>query len=133
MELGRTPGFDEVCDAMGLLKRQRSALRDAVTMRERFGDGRDDREPDDGRETVLSGLIRAEEASLLAESLDELAIGQPREAEVIRMRFGIGGGEPCDFVVIGERLGVTRQRVQQLFHAGMQKLRGHLAARGVTD
>lgn len=46
-----------------------------------------------------------------------------REAEVLRLRFGLGGGEPCTLGEIAERLSVSRSRIRQLRDQGLRRLR----------
>ncbi len=47
----------------------------------------------------------------------------PREQEVIKMTFGIGGKEQMTLQEIGEYLGLTRERVRQIKEKGIRKLR----------
>lgn len=51
---------------------------------------------------------------------------EPREAEIIRLRFGIGGGDELTLEQVGERYKLTRERVRQLQHLAIMKLRRHL-------
>lgn len=46
----------------------------------------------------------------------------PREASVLRMRFGLDAEEPKTLKEIGERLGLTRERVRQIESEALQKL-----------
>jgi RNA polymerase primary sigma factor len=46
-----------------------------------------------------------------------------REATVLRLYFGFGGGEPLTLEEIGQRLGVTRERVRQIKERALSKLR----------
>jgi len=48
---------------------------------------------------------------------------EPRAATVLRMRFGLGGGEPLTLKEIGDRLGLTRERVRQIERDSLAKLR----------
>lgn len=61
--------------------------------------------------------------------LDDLAAN---ERTVLRRRFGLEGDEPETLAAIGQRLGLTRERVRQIEAAGLRKLRALLAARGVA-
>jgi RNA polymerase primary sigma factor len=46
-----------------------------------------------------------------------------RELKVIRMRFGLDDGEGCTLEVVGETLGVTRERVRQIEAKALRKLK----------
>ena len=46
-----------------------------------------------------------------------------REAEVIRMRFGIGIADEMTLQQIGDAIGVTRERVRQIEASALSKLR----------
>ena len=45
-----------------------------------------------------------------------------REAQVLRLRFGLGDAEPLTLKQIGERVGLTRERVRQISRQAVQKL-----------
>jgi RNA polymerase primary sigma factor len=46
----------------------------------------------------------------------------PREATVLRMRFGLGDREPHTLKEIGEELGLTRERVRQIETEALKRL-----------
>jgi len=75
---------------------------------------------------AVSRLFRAR--ADLVSVLDDLA---PNERMVLRHRFGLEGNDPETLETIGQRLGLTRERVRQIEGAGLRKLRALLAARGV--
>ena len=64
----------------------------------------------------------------LASVLDDLA---PNERTVLRRRFGLEGDEPETLEAIGQRLGLSRERIRQLEGGGLRKLRALLKARGI--
>jgi RNA polymerase primary sigma factor len=52
----------------------------------------------------------------------------PREAAVLRMRFGLDDHEPKTLKEIGECLGLTRERVRQIESEALLKLSASLQA-----
>jgi RNA polymerase primary sigma factor len=68
-------------------------------------------------EEVVEGTLRAER---LARALHVLP---PRDRLVLRLRFGLGTTRPQTLEEIGQRLGLTRERVRQIEHQALQRLR----------
>jgi RNA polymerase nonessential primary-like sigma factor len=60
-----------------------------------------------------------------------LALLEPREREVLAGRYGLHGREPCTLEALGATLGLTRERVRQIQHEALVKLRRVLARHGV--
>ncbi|MCE9582368.1 MAG: sigma-70 family RNA polymerase sigma factor [Planctomycetes bacterium] len=60
-----------------------------------------------------------------------------READVLKMRYGVGSKEPLTLREVGEKLGITRERVRQIEKAALKKIRTALkkaqVARGDDD
>lgn len=65
-------------------------------------------------------VLQTERVRILAEMLDTLT---PREARVLRMRFGIG--MTCDYTLeeVGIRFDVTRERIRQIEAKALRKLK----------
>ena len=51
-----------------------------------------------------------------------LRVINEREATILRMRFGLDGHEPLTLKEIGEKIGLTRERVRQLEIEALRKL-----------
>ena len=70
----------------------------------------------------------APDEALLAESIAidiEQALGllKPREAEIVRLYFGIGRERAMTLEEVGQRFGLTRERVRQIKESALRKLR----------
>jgi len=86
-----------------------------------------------GEETSLGYLIEDEESPspfdvMETKELREMAEKilsdlPPREAEILRLRFGIGGHEEHTLEEIGRKFGISRERVRQLEKKGINRLR----------
>ena len=61
--------------------------------------------------------------SLVNEVKNVLSTLDKREAEVIRLSFGIGNGQRATLEEIGERFNLTRERIRQIKEKALRKLR----------
>ena len=52
---------------------------------------------------------------------------EPREADIIRLRFGLEGRDPLTLEEVGEKIGVTRERIRQLQEQALRQLRKNMA------
>src|SRR5579884_1769205 len=77
--------------------------------------------PDANAADAQEQVELAERRSKVEEVLEALT---PRERAVIRLRFGLDDGTPLTLAEVGQRLGVSRERVRQLEADGLRKLRG---------
>ncbi|GAA4032146.1 hypothetical protein GCM10022247_66510 [Allokutzneria multivorans] len=82
----------------------------------RLGDFIEDANPVDVIELVASDRMR-KHLNVVLDTLSE------REAEVLRLRFGLTGGAPRTLCEIGELYGLTRERIRQIESRAMCKLR----------
>jgi RNA polymerase primary sigma factor len=82
----------------------------------RLGDLLEDDSVASPLEAVLDTRL-AEHATLLLEGLT------PREAEVIRLRFGLGGTTEHTLREVGERFSVTRERIRQIEAKALARIR----------
>ena len=75
---------------------------------------------DDASEAPDDLLFERALTDAVTESLAGLAV---REAMIVRLYFGLEGREPMTLEQIGERLGVTRERVRQIKEKALARLR----------
>ena len=130
-ELGRPPMQEEVAAKLGLPKKKLNLIKKAIRIYN-AAPGTDqaddvqsiDETLTDGRgKTPANELIASDELREVLHLLDTM---DPREATVLRMRFGLNGDEPKTLHAIGESLGLTRERVRQIEQEALGKLRASL-------
>jgi RNA polymerase primary sigma factor len=61
--------------------------------------------------------------------MDLLSNIDEREAVILRLRYGLDGEEPMTLKQIGHRIGLTRERVRQIEHEALRKLRDSMLAK----
>ena len=64
-------------------------------------------------------ILEAMEIGRMHELLEKL---DTREARILRLRFGLGNGDPMTLKAIGKRFGLTRERVRQMEQQALAKL-----------
>jgi RNA polymerase primary sigma factor len=77
--------------------------------------------PDAAATDPATAAERSDLARRLDVALDELLT--ERERTVLRLRFGLGGGEPQVLGDVGRELGISRERVRQIEATALRKLR----------
>ncbi|MFI5324030.1 MAG: RNA polymerase sigma factor RpoD/SigA [Thermodesulfobacteriota bacterium] len=125
-ELGRKPLPEEVASKVGVSREIVQAVFDGIdSVLSLDNPVTDDYEktyvdimPDEreGQESAVSD-IRVRD--LLDESLSSLS---PKEEVVVRMRYGLGDGRVYTLDEIGNRFGVTRERIRQIEKAALDKI-----------
>ena len=98
---------------------------------------------DDDGETSMGDLIAdtstenpyqnmvAEANRQIVESV--LSALSSKEAEILRMRFGIGSDRPMTLEEVGKHYGVTRERIRQVENKAIRKLRNPMRARMLKE
>jgi RNA polymerase primary sigma factor len=72
--------------------------------------------------------------SLLKEKLEEiLSTLTPREARVLRLRFGLDDGRTYTLEEVGKKFGLTRERIRQIEGRALRQLRHPVRARQLKD
>ena len=69
------------------------------------------------------------ETDILKHVREMMQVMDPREATVLRMRFGLDDMEPRTLKEIGEQLSLTRERVRQIETEALKKLSDSLEDR----
>jgi RNA polymerase primary sigma factor len=74
-------------------------------------------------EKSVNPLERLQSKSLVGDVNQVLAMLEPREADIIRLRFGLDGRDPLTLEEVGGQIGITRERVRQLQEQALRDLR----------
>jgi len=127
-EFGREATELELADRLGLtverLREVRLAAQDVASLDRPIGEDGDatmgdlvaDESAEDPERSATAALVRAD----TGRALDALPL---REREVIGLRFGLLDGEEHTLEDIGDRLGLTRERIRQIEKKALTKLR----------
>ncbi|HEY7120518.1 MAG TPA: sigma-70 family RNA polymerase sigma factor [Tepidisphaeraceae bacterium] len=70
----------------------------------------------------VQGSDELKQLSSLLHKIDE------REAKILRLRYGLDGNDPMTLKEIGHQIGLTRERVRQIEHEALRKLRDAMAS-----
>lgn len=77
-----------------------------------------------------ANLIREANSQIIAAVFDTLA---PREAEILRKRFGINAAKAMTLEEVGQHYGLTRERIRQIENKAIRKLRNPVRARMLKE
>ena len=126
----RPPNADELADLLDLTTQEvKQSLRNAgrhVSMDAPLKDG--DESSSNMYEVLQSGDSPSPENGLITESLRReiersLSTLTTREADVVRLYFGLNGQHPMTLEEIGERFDLTRERVRQIKEKAIRRLK----------
>jgi len=128
---GRLPTDEEIAEELELSRHQMRVLRRAamsqVSLDSPMEDGEDrslrDRIADESAPRPWDEVESEVTANLVGQLMDGL---REREVEILRHRFGFNGEEPMTLEEIGQRYGVTRERIRQIEAAALGKMRRRL-------
>jgi len=126
-ELGRNPTPEEVARILGLPKKKLPIIKKAIRI---YNLTPQTDQADAGwslGEMIMDERLQTPEDTLvecdnLTHVLKQLQVMDPREATVLKMRFGLDDNEPRTLKEIGETLGLTRERVRQIETEALNRL-----------
>jgi len=137
-ELGREPGIDEIARDVEMTPDEVAQIRRSaqvpVSLEKPVGD-------DDESEF---GHFLADETAPLPDELAETTLQREalrsilgalseRERLVLELRYGLDGQQPRTLDEVGRAFNVTRERIRQIEHQGLKKLRALADAQRVRD
>ncbi len=129
--LGREPSAEEIATEMGLMVEkvnhitkifQRTASLEAPVS-------------DDADSSILADFVKDDKVispsaeagrNLLKERLKDILVDlNPREQEILSMRFGLDDGVAHTLEEVGQKFGVTRERIRQIEAKALERIRQH--------
>ena len=137
-ELGRDPRPDEIAKEMGISEdKVREILKIAqepVSLETPIGEEDDshlgDFIPDDDAPAPADAVAVALLKEQLVEVLNTLT---PREAKVLRLRYGLDDGKARTLEEVGKEFNVTRERIRQIEAKALRKLRNTSRSKKLKD
>src|SRR5437773_2903501 len=126
-ELGRAPTQEEIASSLRLSKKKLGIIQKALriynaapqTDQSEEGWSIDELLTDGHTKSPEREMLEADDLRHVLELLDKM---DKREATVLRLRFGLDDETPLTLKEIGERLGLTRERVRQIESEALSKL-----------
>ncbi len=127
-KLGREPTTEELAEYVGMepkeVERLLSICQVPLSLDTPIGDEEDTTFKDflkgEGTAEVEEKVVQEELKQSIQEMLEQLT---PQEKKIIIMRFGLDGNEPKTLREIGEKLGISRERVRQLETRAKKKMK----------
>ncbi|MBI4928539.1 MAG: sigma-70 family RNA polymerase sigma factor [Anaerolineae bacterium] len=138
-KLGRAPTNDELADAIGVKANKVDwMLRVSwlpLSLESPINDDEEDSELGMFVEDqVTPSPIQSTYSSLLREKIQEvLDTLPPREARILRLRFGLENGRAYTLEEVGQKFGLTRERIRQIESKALRRLRHPRRARQLKD
>ena len=130
--LGREPTDEELAGEMNLPVNRITLLKSVSQKPASLDSPIGDKEGSTLGEIVqddkaTSPLDNLQSKSLVGDISKVLDLLESREADIIRLRFGLEGLDPMTLEEVGEKIGVTRERVRQLQEQALRELRKSMA------
>lgn len=127
-KLNREPKIKEIADAMGISEKQakeiQSYIVEPTSLDIQVGDDDDTTIGSFIEDTHFvnpeSAYIKESNGDVVNAVLDTLS---DREANILRLRFGIGGKKAMTLEEVGKEYGLTRERIRQIEAKALRKLR----------
>lgn len=136
--LGRRPTPDEIGAVMELppeaVRSMMDASQHAIALERPVGDDGDSEFGDFIEDQETPSPVDAATQNLLRETIEEvLSELTPRQSHILRLRFGLGGGEPHTLEEIANKFDLSRERIRQLEKEALRRLRHPRLAHSLRD
>lgn len=137
-ELGHEPSAEDIADLLNMstekVREIMKIAQDPVSLETPIGEEEDshlgDFIPDDDSPAPADAAF----TTMLREQLNEvLNTLTPREAQVLRLRFGLEDGRPRTLEEVGKVFNITRERIRQIEAKALRKLRHPSRSKRLRD
>ena len=137
-ELGRQATIEELAAAMKLdVRKVQWIMRVSwlpLSLESPVGDDEDSELGNFIEDEVNPTPLQSAYQSMLKDKLEEvLSSLSPREARVLRLRFGLDDGNPYTLEEVGRKFGLTRERIRQIEGRALRQLRHPRRARQLKE
>ena len=127
-EIGREPTPEELSERMQMpeekIRKVLKIAKEPISMETPVGDDEDSHLGDFIEDTALEQPLEAATSESLRSATRDILSGlTPREAKVLRMRFGIDMNTDHTLEEVGKQFDVTRERIRQIEAKALRKLR----------
>ncbi|MCB1787444.1 MAG: RNA polymerase sigma factor RpoD [Gammaproteobacteria bacterium] len=127
-EMGREPTPEELAEKMEMpedkIRKVLKIAKEPISMETPIGDDEDSHLGDFIEDTSIQSPLEEATDSGLSETVRDVLSGlTPREAKVLRMRFGIDMNTDHTLEEVGKQFDVTRERIRQIEAKALRKLR----------
>lgn len=127
-EMGREPHPEELAERMAMpedkVRKVLKIAKEPISMETPIGDDEDSHLGDFIEDTTLDLPVDSATAESLQNAVHDVLGGlTPREAKVLRMRFGIDMNTDHTLEEVGKQFDVTRERIRQIEAKALRKLR----------
>ena len=136
--LGREPRPDEIAEELEMTTDEvREILRMSqlpISLEKPIGEEEDSELGDFVQDESAESPFDTATLSLRREDVEHALSALPeRERQVIELRFGLSGAQPCTLEEVGRAFGVTRERIRQIENNTLKKLESLPEAQGLKD
>lgn len=138
VKLGREPSNEEIGKEVGMSEKRVTELMQSsgntVSLETPVGDEDGSNLGDFVADDSNASTEEKAESVFLREEIEQMLQGlNPREREVIILRFGLESGHPLTLEEVGKRFKVTRERIRQIETAALRKLRNPSRSKKIRD